>query len=319
MRRGVALLFLLAACAAPKEQPLAARTEPPAFYENHFSPGDGALLPLRHSLPKRGKPKAVIVALHGFGDYSHAFALPAAYLAKRGIALYAYDQRGFGATPHTGIWPGEENLVGDARAALAAAHALHPDAPVYLLGESMGGAAALLTAASSPEAPLAGYILSAPALWGGSALAPFLRVPLWVVAHTAPDSRLSGDGLELRPTDNLEILRAMSADPLVHKDARADTVYYLVGMMDHAYETARAAPPSLRLPGLILYGEHDEIVPPAPVSLAAESLAANACFLRYEEGYHLLLRDRQAKKVWRDIADWVLHGRDDRACGGDPR
>ena len=41
------------------------------------------------------RTQAVIVALHGMSDYSHAFAMPGAFWAKAGITVYAYDQRGF--------------------------------------------------------------------------------------------------------------------------------------------------------------------------------------------------------------------------------
>ena len=50
------------------------------------------------TLPTSGV-KAVILALHGFNDYSNAFAMPARLWAERGIASYAYDQRGFGGAP----------------------------------------------------------------------------------------------------------------------------------------------------------------------------------------------------------------------------
>ena len=62
------------------------------------SADDGATLPLKSWLPD-GKPKAVILALHGFNDYSNAFKDSGEEWAKHGIATFAYDQRGFGAAP----------------------------------------------------------------------------------------------------------------------------------------------------------------------------------------------------------------------------
>ena len=50
--------------------------------------------------------RAVILALHGFNDYSNAFEGPGEVWAGHGIATYAYDQRGFGAAPERGLWPG---------------------------------------------------------------------------------------------------------------------------------------------------------------------------------------------------------------------
>src|SRR3546814_13687678 len=71
------------------------------------------LLPYATLFRADGPPAAIILALHGFNDYSRSFEAPAAYWADRGIATYAYDQRGFGQTPHRGLWPGAARLIAD--------------------------------------------------------------------------------------------------------------------------------------------------------------------------------------------------------------
>ncbi len=70
---------------------------------------------------RRGKPKAVILGLHGFGDYRKAWDEPAEIWAKDGITTYSYDQRGFGSSPTRGRWPGTEPLVDDAKTMISAA------------------------------------------------------------------------------------------------------------------------------------------------------------------------------------------------------
>ena len=102
------------------------------------------------------------------------------------------------------------------------------------------------------------------------------------------------------------MLRAIAADPLVIKETRTDTLNGLVDLMD----AALAAAPRLDLPALILYGEHDEIVPRAPVERLVETLPAATPHLIavYASGYHLLLRDLHANIVLDDVAAW-LHDR----------
>ena len=78
------LLLALAAC-APQLQPESPVVSRPAIGADRLVMDDGAALPLRQWLP-RGEPTAVILALHGFNDYSRAFAGPAAYWAEHGIA-----------------------------------------------------------------------------------------------------------------------------------------------------------------------------------------------------------------------------------------
>ena len=82
----------------------------PALTDGTFTARDGMVLPLRHWGPL-DHPRAVIVALHGMSDYSNAFALPGATRAAQGILTLAYDQRGFGAAPGSGLWAGAAMLA----------------------------------------------------------------------------------------------------------------------------------------------------------------------------------------------------------------
>ncbi|MEX0809782.1 MAG: alpha/beta fold hydrolase, partial [Dongiaceae bacterium] len=135
---------------APKLQSIGPDIADPMLTDEAIVMPDGTALPLRRWLPQggdqqngAGKPDAVVLALHGFNDYSRAFELPADFWAKAGIATYAYDQRGFGDSEQIGYWPGNEQLVEDVNIAVGLLRAEHPDTPIFLLGESMGGAVAM--------------------------------------------------------------------------------------------------------------------------------------------------------------------------------
>ena len=96
-----------------------------------------------------GRPKAVILALHSFGDYSAAFDLAAPDLAAAGYQVYGFDQAGFGArTLADGRWAGEARLVADAAEVADPASAVarlnaawrQPDVIVLGMGEDgLGG------------------------------------------------------------------------------------------------------------------------------------------------------------------------------------
>ena len=92
-----------------------------------------------------------MLGLHGFGDYRKAWDEPAEIWAKDGITTYAYDQRGFGASPTRGRWPGTEALVDDAKT-MTLLRGKYPGVPLYIAGESMGGAVALVAADRAPRA-----------------------------------------------------------------------------------------------------------------------------------------------------------------------
>ena len=258
-------------------------------------------LPRREWLPD-APPRAVVLAVHGFNDYSNAFAEFGAFAAEHGIAVHAYDQRGFGANQAAGRWAGRQALIADLVAERARLAELYPDRPVYLLGESMGAAVVMAAMASGAALDADGVILTAPAVWGGEQLNPLYRATLWLVARVAPGLKLSGRSLGVMASDNLDALRALSADPLFIKETRVDAIAGLVELMDAAYAAAGA----LAGPVLILVGEHDEIVPPDSQLAMIERVRSAPCVrIVYPEGWHMLLRDLQRRVVWQDIVAWI--------------
>jgi alpha-beta hydrolase superfamily lysophospholipase len=314
---GLLCLLLLAGCAAPGlddgAAPLVSGDPPaapatPELTGHELIAADGAHLPLRVWLPS-GEITAVILALHGFNDYSNAFAMPAADLARRSIATYAYDQRGFGEAPLRGRWAGQRQLATDLVTASRLLRARYPGVPLYLLGESMGGAVvavAMAGTAGTPRPEADGVILSAPAVWGRPTMTVFERVALWLSVRLLPSQVVTGQGIvRVTPSDNIAMLRALSADPLVIKGARVDAIYGLVDLMD----TALAAAPRLDMPLLYLYGEHDEIVPRQPTEAMIAHLPPAAHAVQrvawYANGYHMLTRDLDGAVVTGDIASWI--------------
>jgi alpha-beta hydrolase superfamily lysophospholipase len=299
--------------------PAGPATTQPRLLDDHWIAADGSELPLRHWLPE-GEPSAVILALHGFADYSAAFEDPGAWWAARGIATYAYDQRGFGAAPNRGLWAGTETLVADLAALTNLLKARYPGRPVYLLGASMGGAVVMVALASDEPIEVDGAILSAPAVWARSTMPGYQRAVLWVGVRIMPWAYLTGEGLDIQASDNIEMLRALGRDPLMIKRTRVDAVYGLSNLMDAALTGASA----IQAPVLLLYGEHDEVIPMDPTFQASRDLPqredGRQRLALYEDGWHMLLRDLGAEVVLSDIAEWIADpaaplpsGADDRA------
>jgi alpha-beta hydrolase superfamily lysophospholipase len=300
------LMAWLAAC-APRLQPAGEDAATPAIASNEtaWQAGDGRMLPLRHWLPGGDtKPAAVIIALHGFNDYSNAFADAAEWWAQQGIATYAPDQRGFGRAPFTGYWPEDGRLAADLIELHGVLRRHYRDVPVFWLGESMGGAVMLQALSRHPSVSPAGAVLVAPAVWGRSSMPLLYRVALFVTSYTIPWKTFTGSGLKIQASDNIEMLRRLSRDPLFIKATRVDAIHGLVNLMD---EAALARPATTPL--LLLYGVKDEVIPKPPVERFVEALKAspgtNMRVAVYAQGWHMLLRDLQAEVVWRDVAAWI--------------
>jgi len=313
----VLLLTSLIGC-MPMTYPPGAKNNTASLSENTFLTEDGANLPFRHWLPKND-PHAIIIALHGFNDYSRFFQQPGEYLSKQGIACFAYDQRGFGAAPKRGLWAGGNAYTDDLLTLVRLIKQRYPHRPVYLLGESMGGAI-IINAMSQPGMPvIEGIILVAPALWARSTMPWYQTSLLWTLAHSLPWLTLTGKGVKVMPSDNIEMLRALGRDPWVIKATRVETVYGLTDLMDEAFNSATL----LRGNTLMLYGEKDEIIPKKPTYeflqkfLATDTTGKTVAF--YQQGYHMLLRDLQAPTAWKDIAAWISNKPNKLPSGADNR
>ena len=252
-----------------------------------------------------GEVKAVIIALHGFNDYSNAFDVPARHFMKNGIAVFSYDQRGFGNTPLRGIWAGEKNLTHDLITAVNYVRGQYPSKPVYVMGESMGAAVAVVAATEANFPKVDGLVLVAPAFWGGNTMNGFYRGVLWMLAHTMPSETLTGRDLKIRASDNTPMLRGMGRDPMVLKKTRVDAVYGMVHLMDRAFFSVE----NVKAPVLLLYGKKDQVIPPQPVFEAVERLKTAHDVVVYPDGFHMLLRDYQADVVLSDITSWILNNR----------
>jgi acylglycerol lipase len=174
----------------------------------------------------------------------------------------------------------------------------------------MGGAVAVLASVRMGDAAFApdGIVLLAPAVRGRSTMNAFERAGLWL-ADLMPQLQWSPNLIPMRimASDNIAMLRALGADPLVIKATRSDALSGLVDLMGDAL----AAAPHYRATSLILYGERDQIVPRAPVERFIARLprdeAARQRVAIYPDGYHLLTRDLEGPKVVADVLSWIEH------------
>lgn len=297
------LLLCLLGC-APQHQPLGPLLNAPLLIEGTIK-GDAVVMSDGIHLPlyKWGNSDAdfIILGVHGFNDYAKAFADFGSWLKPKSGLLYAYDQRGFGRAPHIGQWSSGAVMRQDLSEVAKLLKQKHPNVPLYIVGLSMGGAVVLSAMADELLPHVDGLVVAAPAVWGISEMNVLYRSSLWLAAHTFPTQTLTGAGLEIWPSDNIEMLIEQGRDPLVIKGTRIDTIYGLSQLMQEAQEGAA----KVDQPLLWLYGAKDAIVPPAPTAKALARAKQTPTFVYYPEGYHMLLRDLQREEIYEDIFEWV--------------
>lgn len=252
-----------------------------------------------------GEPRAVLIGVHGMNDYARAFAMAAPYWAANGVTTYAYDQRGFGRSPHRGVWAGDELMIEDLRTITALVRGLHPGVPVVVAGESMGGAVTIEAFASDRPPAADRVILMAPAVWGWSSQPLPYKTALWFAARATPGKVYSPPrwvSNRVQPTDNREEVISMGRDPLMVWGARSDFLYAFVGLMERAWRQVG----QIRVPVLYIYGANDEIIPKKPSMEAARRLKPTDRSAFYAKGWHLMTRDHNRSVVQGDLLSFIL-------------
>jgi len=307
-----AAAVMLSAC-APTVVPAGGAVQTPQLTDDRYVAADGTSLPLSIWPAANGAPQAVILALHGFGDYRMAWEEPAGLWSGADITTYAYDQRGFGGSPTRGRWPGTDTLVEDARTVAALVRARHPGVPFYLAGESMGGAVVLVAADRGTESD--GLILSAAAVRSRDTFGPVATAGLWFFAHTIPWMPAGPTSIDYQPTDNPRTIDKLRNDPMMLRQPRLDMAYGLVDLMDDA----RASAARVQEPYLMMYGLGDRIVPQEPVRAAIEIMPPrpDSKLAFYKNGYHLLMRDKAGPAVTADVVAWILDNEAQLPSGAD--
>lgn len=311
-----ALFVMLTACTTQEAPPPAPPTRHPDLAR--LVPADQTVtiagvgaVPLR-IWPARSAERAVILALHGFNDSRDAWERPAPALNAAGMTIIAPDLPGFGQTVQRGGWVGTDALLRTASTLVITIGREHPGMPVYVVGESMGGALAIMLASQPDTPPVAGYILLAPAVWD---LDTGTRTTTHLLAALAPRWRLSGRELPVHVTaaDNMLALARLYYDPLTLRDT---STVALSGLTDLMHRAARA---DAHMAGrvLVIYGGHDQIIPAPAMARAWRRMPQATRHDYIPGGYHLLLRSHNAEQITADMTHWIINPDSFLPSGGD--
>jgi acylglycerol lipase len=295
-------LLLLGSCAVRYPAP---RAKPgyPIVTNGYFAFSPQVRLPYRDWRPA-GLPRVVVLALHGFDDSRDAWVTVGPRLARHGVLLIAPDQRGFGAAPGRGFWPGTATLLSEVRQMIAILHQRYPHARLTLMGESMGAAETLMIGASGDRA-VSSYVLISPAVWGGRAMAPLIRWAAALGGAVAPGVRLTGRQAHILASDNIAALIRLSHDPLTILQTRLASVAGIVRLMGRAQAACGRFAPAH---ALVMYSGHDQLIPKSAMARCWKAMPMDpgVVLADYPPDYHLMVLDHQRAVPIGDILSFVL-------------
>ncbi len=247
------------------------------------------------------EPRAVLLCVHGLGLYNGTYEPFGKRMAKLGIATYAIDMRGFGSWMEA---KGRElvdfeSALADVKAVLRVIRRAHPGLPVFLLGESMGGAIALQSTAQFPEY-IDGLISSVPAGDRFQQKRTALKVAINLLKN--PDRPMNvGTGVIEKATEKPELRESWSKDPLASLNISPRELVQFQAFMNQNHAAAKKIKTT---PVLIIQGCRDRLVrPEGTVELYNELATPDRQLMLMPGSEHLVFEEGQFTD---DVVDKTL-------------
>jgi alpha-beta hydrolase superfamily lysophospholipase len=240
----------------------------------------------------RDKPiQAVIVCVHGLGLHNGTYEAFGKRMAQLGYATYAIDVRGFGAWMEN---KGKEKVdfdlcLNDVRTTLKVVRRAHPGVPVFLLGESMGGAIALRVTSMYPDL-VDGLISSVPAGDRFKQAKTSLKVALNLLKNPNKEINI-GEGVVSQATQKEELRKSWLEDPLARVKLSAKELLQFQNFMNGNHDCAKNI---VKTGVLIVQGCQDKLVrPEGTVELFNHLGTADRQIVLIPKAEHLIFEENQ--------------------------
>ena len=271
-------------------------------HEGNYEGSDGRSLFYRFRVP--AGPAGVVLLLHGYAEHSGLYEWVMERLAETGLAVYAPDHRGFGRSARPGALADLESLeaaIEDIVCLIAVARRVLPEAPLFLLGHSMGGMMALLFALRRPGG-LAGLVTTGAAVEIPEYISPLLLRVSGLLSRLLP--RLPAQPFDHKLVSrDPQVIQAMEEDPLYYKGKlRVRTGYQqLLGIREVSSGLSR-----LQLPMLLLHGEEDHTISSKASERIFQAASSPDKTLEIFPGLrHRILSEPEREQVLQMILDWL--------------
>ena len=247
-------------------------------------------------------PVGAVVLVHGAHEHGGRYRHVAERLAAAGYATHAVDHPGHGRSP------GRRGNIGSMAAAVDGVAELvrdageqHPGVPLFVYGHSLGGLIALQYLTGTPDARVAGAVVSAAAL-NTSAATVVQRTLAPLLSRVLPDLgvlQLDAEAVSRDP----EVVRDYRADPLNHNGRMVARTG--AELMTAALAMPRRLP-SLTMPLLVLHGTADRLVPPAASEVVRAHAGSPDLTVRTYEGlFHEPHNEPEKDEVLADVVAWL--------------
>jgi alpha-beta hydrolase superfamily lysophospholipase len=246
-------------------------------------------------------PTAVIVLVHGQGEHIGRYAHVAEWYNKRGIALMAFDQQGYGKSGgQKGHAANLDVLLNDIARFVEMTKELYPGTPVFLYGHSMGGGL-LLYFALHRYPDVDGMIITSP-LIRLAFQAPVLKIMIGRLLRRYVPTLTLPTGLAANfISHDHAVVSAYKKDPLVHNKLSAAAGIALLEMGDWL-DTFTG---TISIPLLLMHGEQDRLTS-SPASRAfSERVGGPITYKEWQGLWHEMHNESEKEQLFDYTLAWI--------------
>ncbi|HTU19185.1 MAG TPA: alpha/beta fold hydrolase [Gemmataceae bacterium] len=291
--------------AYPISIPVPAGSAAPVYKRWQVLSRDDTKLVVHEWAPARvvaGKPAALF--LHGIGMHGEPYRSIASAFTSRGIRFIVPDLRGHGRSDGTrGELAPPDVLRADIGAVFAFIHKRYPEAPVVLMGDSMGGVIAT-DYAWRGEQRLAGLALMVPAFGLNKTQ---WEKPAGDLKNLLTRHRIAlGTEAKMKPsTQSMGFLKARLGDKLALQEVELS---YLLRIHEMQREWSRAAA-TIKVPLFLCVAEKDQVIENAVVRRFFDRAATpkeDKTWRKLDGAYHTVCWDPATPALMDDLTQWIL-------------
>lgn len=255
------------------------------------------------------KPRALLLCVHGLGLYSGSYANFGKRLARLGINVYAIDVRGFGSWMRNG---GHDQVdfngcLNDVKTTLLSIRSANPGLPVFLLGESMGGAIALRAASMYPDL-IDGLISAVPSGDRFKQKKTDLKVALQFLKGADKQFDV-GSAIVDQATANPKLRDDWASNPLDRMNLSPKELIQFQSFMNDNHDSAKKI---ITTPVLMVQGNNDKLVKPEGTWDLFNEIASEQKSFLAVPSEHLIFEEQQDKerifdrRIDQMTAAWIM-------------
>ena len=246
-------------------------------------------------------PKAVILLVHGFGEYSWIYKNWAKKFAYNGFVFLSWDHYGHGISDgEQGFIRNYEQFLLEIDLALTKVGEIFPKVPIILYGHGMGGTIAL-NYCIRRTSPIAMLVVTSPFLELTKKPARIENIMKFFLSFI-PGITLKLQIYAEQQTHDDEEIKKYRNDKLLNNKISPHLYLVLCRAGKYALNNANR----IKIPTLLMHGNADQIASYKATERISKTIS-NATFIEWPNLYHELHHENNQNEVYVNIQEWIEH------------